>query len=116
MIQGNAPAASTKLTCEWTRALDWWERGRAVWPDQSSSSSRLVSAAKHRGVSHPQGPEALTGEFYSTRGSDKGHKPAVRISESVAPSALGPSASLTETFSIYNSSDTTRVSFLHANN
>lgn len=116
MVQGNVLAASTELTCEWTRAPDWWEQGWAVWLDQSSSSSQLVSAAKHREVSHPQGPAALMGEFHSTRGSDKAHKPAVQISESMAPSAPGPSASLTETFSIYNSSDTKRVSFLHTNN
>ena len=112
MVQGNVLAASTELTCEWTRAPDWWEQGWAVWPDQSSSSSQLVSAAKHREVR----PAALMGEFHSTRGSDKAHKPAVQISESVAPSAPGPSASLTETFSTYNSSDTKRVSFLHTNN
>lgn len=101
MRQGNESVASTKLPCERARTLDWLGAGA----DGVAGTSR-PAAAKHRGVSHPQGPVALTGEFPQTCCAD---------SESVAP-APGPLASLTETFSIHSSSDTKRVGFFHTNN
>lgn len=102
MMQGNESVAPTKLPCERTRALDWLGAGV-----DSVAGTSCPAAAKHRGVSHPQGPVALTGEFPQTCCAD---------SESVALSAPGPLASQTETLSIHSSSDTKHVGFFHTNN